>query len=266
MHPHPLISCICVTRKRVHLLSRAIQCFLHQTYINKELIIVFEDDDTETLAFSKEASKQYQNVKWYPVKRAPDKHLGALRNEAISFASGVYICQWDDDDWYHPERLSFQFSELQQSQKEACVLGYEIIFDALHQQSYLSCLRFWEGTVLCSKDITMKYSYRNIEKGEDTPFITTLQQYALVYLSQKITPFYIYVYHGKNTWDYHHFKTFFPYCKKLPTPINDVIIKLLDCNHFDPENVDLLSRLFSEAYKPEYEKSDTSNYSPVSKG
>jgi len=45
----PVISCICVTRKKPALLERAVRCFLIQSYQQKELVIVYEDDDQVTI-------------------------------------------------------------------------------------------------------------------------------------------------------------------------------------------------------------------------
>ena len=47
----PLISCICITRNRPGYLSKAIVCFKQQTYPNKELVILYEEDDLLTAAF-----------------------------------------------------------------------------------------------------------------------------------------------------------------------------------------------------------------------
>ena len=69
----PLISCICVTREKPSLLKRAIDCFLAQTYPNKELVILYEDDDyaTEELVgagFPDNSSIRLSKVPAYPKK------------------------------------------------------------------------------------------------------------------------------------------------------------------------------------------------------
>src|SRR5579872_5490009 len=50
----PLISCLCITRKKPHMLSRAIRCFMEQSYSNKELVIVYESDDMATIELVKD--------------------------------------------------------------------------------------------------------------------------------------------------------------------------------------------------------------------
>ena len=39
----------------------------------------------------------------------PGVSLGAARNLTVDTARGAYVCQWDDDDLYHPERLRIQY-------------------------------------------------------------------------------------------------------------------------------------------------------------
>lgn len=40
----PEVSCICITHNRVDMFRRAKKCFLNQTYENKELVVLFEND------------------------------------------------------------------------------------------------------------------------------------------------------------------------------------------------------------------------------
>jgi glycosyltransferase involved in cell wall biosynthesis len=46
-------------------------------------------------------------VKFFVVKREPGRTLGSLRNLDIEMAQGEYVCQWDDDDWYHAGRIEY---------------------------------------------------------------------------------------------------------------------------------------------------------------
>ena len=42
----PLISCLCITKNSENLVNLSIDCFRKQIYANKELIVVYEDDNT----------------------------------------------------------------------------------------------------------------------------------------------------------------------------------------------------------------------------
>lgn len=224
----PLISCICVTRNRPHLLSVAISCFKAQCYAHKELVILYEKDDITTAAYLGQYPPKDIRIKIIATEKQPDQYLGALRNKAIAAASGDYICQWDDDDWYHPKRLSYQYGQLIAKGKAACVLGREIIWDHTTAKAYLSCYRHWEGSLLCSKNIAMQHPYDNYERGEDTPMITALLTKGLLYTDTAITPLYVYRYHGANTWDYRHFSGFFPYSILLPDAVSNLFGHILE--------------------------------------
>lgn len=222
--PAPLISCICVTRKRPTLLHNAITCFEKQHYSNKEMIILYEEDDEETAIFLEKAKPAgNDNIKILCCPKINDRYLGQLRNLAIEAASGEYICQWDDDDWHHPERISFQLSLIENSSYAACVLGRIVIYDAAAKQAYLSCYRNWEGTVLCRRNKAIAHTYVNQPKGEDTPFIEALRQEGLLLNTIQHPHYFIYTYHGANTWDYNHFKLFFLHSRALNTEISDIM-------------------------------------------
>ena len=47
----PLISCLCITHKKNLILKRAIKQFLSQTYLNKQLVIAYQELDAITTDF-----------------------------------------------------------------------------------------------------------------------------------------------------------------------------------------------------------------------
>ena len=61
------------------------------------------------------------------VTRHPKKPLGDLHRISVAAAQGEYVVQWDDDDFYHPDRLTSQLAEIRRSGRPACVLGRWII-------------------------------------------------------------------------------------------------------------------------------------------
>ncbi len=201
---HPLVSCLCVTRGRVDLLARAIACFQHQTWANRELLVVCEDDDPETIRFLGQIDDE--QVRALVVPTDPKLALGALRNLSIEQARGQYICQWDDDDWYHPQRLARQLGFLQQSGKAACVLARWMIYATEQRESWVSNLRLWEGSLLCRRDILRgQVQYSNAATGEDSHLI--VQLYILDEIDIYDQPdLYVYIHSGRNTWDDAHFR------------------------------------------------------------
>lgn len=244
---YPLISCICITRQRPGLLEKAIDCFQNQTYPNKELVIAVEDRDQETLDFLKR-KKQMQGTRVVIIKSEAVLTLGALRNRAISEASGHFVSQWDDDDWYHPEKLLYQYNLLTVTALPATVLGKIIIYDGISGKAYLSCYRHWEGTILYTKETALKYPYSNLKRGEDTPVISSLVQNKILHTDNTVQPLYIYRYHGANTWDYRHFQGFFPFSRLLPDAIALTAKKLLEEPGVAMKDVMELDNLFYKTY------------------
>src|SRR6185503_6214400 len=199
MKDKPLISCLCVTRKRIKSLKRAVDCFVHQTYPNKELLILFEDDDPETKEFSLTLNNQH--IRCIEVAANPKLTLGELRNISIKESKGEYFCQWDDDDWYHCERLSFQMNILEISKKKASALAYWLMYDTVKKEAYFSFPTAWAGSLLCKKEITNDaILYPSLSKGEDLHLLLALIQKN--YLIPLIAPsLYIYTNSGNNTWE-----------------------------------------------------------------
>ena len=196
-----LVSCLCVTRNRVAMLQRAVQCFRAQTYAPRELLIVYEDDDAATRAYVRQIPDT--DVRAIEVQAQPKQTLGALRNLAVREARGSFIAQWDDDDWSAPERLTAQMQALQQRGKAGCVLLRWLMFDELTHAAWISYERPWEGSLLVRRDILPPYA--DLPKFEDTPVLGQLVQQGL--LAGLIQPeLYIYVYHGGNTWERQHWE------------------------------------------------------------
>jgi len=204
VHAAPLISCLCVTRGRSDLLARSIRCFQAQGWPKRELVIVYESDDAATRAFlSKLADPMIRIVE---VPASPKLSLGELRNLAIEAARGRWFCQWDDDDWYHRDRLSAQWTALRAARKSACVLMHWLVFDATTERACISPRWPWEGSILCDRHaLHGGPRYASAERAEDTPFVQALVRRGEVV--PLIRPgLYIYVYHQHNVWDYAHWQ------------------------------------------------------------
>jgi glycosyltransferase involved in cell wall biosynthesis len=215
----PLVSCLCLSEKRPEQLWRAINCFLKQTYPNKELIVLFKDNDPET----KEALSGIRNrdIRCFEVSSASKMSLGNLRNLAVSKADGEYICQWDDDDWYHERRVEIQLASAITNHKPACYLAYKLMYDMVNNRSYLSAIGPWPGTILCKRSILQgDIRYPDLSRHEDYDMMTKL--IGLRYVFPLIMPFlYIYSYHGRNTFGKDHFSSLFAKSQQLPDDITE---------------------------------------------
>jgi len=101
-----MISCICPTYNRRHLLEEAIQCFLDQTHNDAELIIL-NDTPGQTLCLDLDDERiTLINMS----ERFPT--IAQKWNYLHRLAKGDWICQWDDDDIYFPNRLADNYQHI----------------------------------------------------------------------------------------------------------------------------------------------------------
>lgn len=117
---NPLVSVIIPTYKRPHMLARAIESVLNQTYINIEIIIV--DDNSigssyrkETIEFMRRYS-EYNNILY--VKHKENKGGSVARNTGIAIAKGKFVTFLDDDDEYMPTKIEMQINKFRESNVE----------------------------------------------------------------------------------------------------------------------------------------------------
>lgn len=190
---------------RLELSSRAISSFLSQNYTNKELIIVHDDGNEFTETISNKFP--YENISVYDVDNAP---LGKLRNQSIKYATGDIICQWDDDDFSHPNRLSIQVDNLITSNKEASYItacmyhmnGEFHYIDRARGHPYIQSWRVVENSLMAFKD-TMPL-YPELSKGEDTEITNHYIELDTCTTLCDIPYLFCTTYHGDNTWDIEH--------------------------------------------------------------
>jgi glycosyltransferase involved in cell wall biosynthesis len=107
----PLVSIIIPTYKRPHMLHRAGESALNQTYSNIEVIIVDDNAegsssriDTENVMrrFSSDTRVQY-------IRHRTNQGGSMARNTGIAAAQGVFIAFLDDDDEFYPEKIEKQY-------------------------------------------------------------------------------------------------------------------------------------------------------------
>jgi len=196
----PLVSCLMVTRERLALALRAIRCFQAQTYPRKELVIV-DDDPDHTLRDAVQALGDPRIV--HLCETSLNRPLGALRNQAVERARGEFVCQWDDDDLSHPERLAMQMAAIQVTRADACTLVRQQLLFPDRQRFAISVRRIWESSLVCAKNKLPRYP--ELRRGEDTPVTEEIVRDCHVALLDAPS-LYTYVFHGGNTFDAEHFE------------------------------------------------------------
>jgi glycosyltransferase involved in cell wall biosynthesis len=127
----PLVSCVMATYNRRHLLPRAIQYFLRQDYANRELLIL--DDGTDCVS---DLIPGDPRIRYF---RLPKKHsLGVKRNLGCGAADGEIVIFWDDDDWYAPNRITYQVTPIVDRQADMTALDNSLLF-CLPTRQFWTC-------------------------------------------------------------------------------------------------------------------------------
>ncbi|MGB7533081.1 MAG: glycosyltransferase [Halobacteriota archaeon] len=94
---NPAVSAIIPTYNRAHLIGRAVQSVLNQTYQDFEILII-DDGSTDN---TEEIIKSFRDERIRHIRHERNKGAAAARNTGIKAARGEYIAFQDsDDEWY----------------------------------------------------------------------------------------------------------------------------------------------------------------------
>lgn len=96
------VSVICPTFNRPHLHAQLYNVFQHQSYSNKELLVM-DDSPTPSPFFTRPAIVQDKRVRYWHVTTRMS--IGHKRNYLVQQSRGEYIAHFDDDDYYAPTYL-----------------------------------------------------------------------------------------------------------------------------------------------------------------
>ncbi|HEX2060168.1 MAG TPA: glycosyltransferase, partial [Thermoanaerobaculia bacterium] len=200
----PKISCLMITKDRLLLAERAIRAFAEQSYRNRELVIV-----SESAAYRRalERCAERLGVKDVKMVAAADQvPIGQLRNLALDAASGEILCQWDDDDWHHRDRLVRQAETMLAREAGACGLtGHLHYFEpdallfvadwTLGGQQQQQAERLFPPSMMWRRDERVRYPV--VRGGEDSALLTRLLE--TVPVAELTAPeLYLYQYHTGN--------------------------------------------------------------------
>lgn len=198
----PRMSCLMVTANRRTLAERSINCFLSQQYPNREMVIV--DDGEEDYAPILAAIPAERLIHHRLVKD-PQRTLGDLRNLSLDIARGTLLAQWDDDDWFDPERLSRQYSAL--GDKAACWTAATLVHlddPEWLERPYIGHISGGApSTILHVRDDSMRYPSER--KGEDSTYRDAWIKRGVATMGREWSALLIRCYHGSNTWERDHF-------------------------------------------------------------
>jgi glycosyltransferase involved in cell wall biosynthesis len=194
-----------VTANRKALARRAVHCFTRQSYANRELVVI--DDGEEDLSELLEAIPPDRLI-YRRIPRAAENVLGRLRNVALDTARGALMAQWDDDDWYHPDRLIHQVAAILGGADACCLAGTLMHLDdpAWFHRPYVGLLKDGvPGSIVHRRDPAIRYPEQR--RAEDSRFLDAWLERPYAQLSRDHAHLFIRCFHGANTWEQRHFLT-----------------------------------------------------------
>ncbi len=118
---NPLVSIIVPTYNRAHLLGRAINSVLCQTFKDWELIIIDDNSNDNTIDIINNFLNKGQKIIYIKL----DKNSGGAslpRNVGINIAKGDYIAFLDSDDEWLPEKLEKQVNLFLKLEKDVGIV------------------------------------------------------------------------------------------------------------------------------------------------
>jgi glycosyltransferase involved in cell wall biosynthesis len=205
-----VISCLTVTQEgRLGELGRAVRCFDRQTVPDRELVILHDGGDP----FHGEVEALVQRFpgSTIRVERATaGLPLGTLRNLSVERARHDIVCQWDDDDLYHPLRLERQLEELTRRKADFCFFTDQLHWFELEGTMYWDDwtrerfpMSLIQGTIMGRRN--RLGAYPALRRGEDTSVVIDLvRRGCRVAALQDNGYLYIYTYNGRNAWEREH--------------------------------------------------------------
>lgn len=200
-----LVSCLMVTADRLDLARRSVNCFVNQHHVKRELIVV--DDGTEDYGPMLRAAHAFAPVRHIKLSSRTRRSLGELRNIAVEAARGAWCMQWDDDEWYHPDRIGRQLGAALASGTGASALRWTL----MQVPTADGFLRFRASTGIATPGTILfrraSQRYPALARNEDGIFLRDVRKHhGLAILGRESSHLFVRIFHGSNTWDRRHFE------------------------------------------------------------
>jgi glycosyltransferase involved in cell wall biosynthesis len=208
------VSCLMVALavpEREASAKRSIDDFCRQTLANKNLVLVLSGGVESVEQSLRDYVETLGRDDIRVFTQPKGLSLGQLRNFSISVATGDVLCQWDDDDLYHPARLERQLAALIEGNFEAVYLQEVMQYFPASKVLYWTSWRATEAgghtaTMMVRREAPIRYSTEGstARLGEDLEVARMLVARGRVgYVAAK-PHLYVYVSHGANSWDEGH--------------------------------------------------------------
>ena len=205
-----MISALMVTQpNRIESARIAMADFAAQTHVERELIVVHDGGESLASALSSTAAGLADaDIRIISVEAGLT--LGELRNRSVRAAQGDFICQWDDDDRHHRQRLAEQWSALNDRGADFCFLQQQMHLFGNTGEMFLTDwdlepwpMNFVQGSMLARRSCLP--AYPALPRGEDTAVVHEILRrgHAIARLADRAWA-YVYVCHGANAWSGAH--------------------------------------------------------------
>ena len=159
----PKISAVCCTFGRFKCVERVMNCFLAQDYPNKELIIFNTDTDSPYDVVQSNHSITIVNRSIDSVTNEPYTNVGAIRRDALMFATGDFVVTWDDDDIFLPHFMTQGIERMAQTGLPSFKPEMSFFYSGDNLRLVMNTL---EASVIASMDLVRKYGYL-LETGKE---------------------------------------------------------------------------------------------------
>lgn len=205
----PLVSCLMITLPipaRLGWLRRSLASYCRQSYPNRELVIIMDLGAEEDRANVVSAVAALGRADIRVIAADRKMRLGGLRNKSVQESRGSFICQWDDDDFYHPTRIERQLGAMRAAGCAAGCLQEIMQYFPAERSLYLQNWRATPAqgnppTLLCEKSLGIEYPEEGPDSHgvEDLFVLMRLREHCEVHGLAGEPHLYLYNSHGGNT-------------------------------------------------------------------
>ncbi len=199
----PLVSCLLPTCGRRAFVALAVARFLEQDYPAKELVVVDDGPEPVEDLVAGVASVRYLRL---PARQT----IGRKRNLAAAESRGEVLVQWDDDDWYGPERLRRQAEPILAGIADLTALDtrwvmglpeaeFWTLTPQLHRRMFVGDVH--GGTLAFARAAWERgIRYPDASLAEDAAFLRTAQARGLRLARVPNEELFVYTRHASNAW------------------------------------------------------------------
>jgi len=166
----PKISAVMCTYGRFKCVERAMNCYMAQTYPNKELIIYNTDyepksnynhyDPYSILLIDTNITCVNCNID--SITQQPYTNVGAIRRDALKWATGDYVVTWDDDDIFLPHFMQQAIDRM----AETGLPSFKPEMSFFYSGTLRLVMNTLEASVVARMDKVREYGYL-LETGKE---------------------------------------------------------------------------------------------------